>query len=223
MFGNSRVPDLANGADKAVLASLVDRHLRHDWRPPVPDHDRQAFETARQWRRQAGSGRPLILDSGCGTALSSVTLASRRPEALVIGLDKSAARLARAGRRFTLPENLLLLRTDCAVFWLLARGAGWRLADHYLLYPNPWPKPGHLKRRWYGHPAFPLLMALGGRLEVRSNWRPYLDDFARALQWAGKSAPTLEELDEGETAMTDFEHKYRGSGQSLYRLHLPLG
>lgn len=56
---------------------------------------------------------------------------------------------------------------------------------HYLLYPNPYPKPMRLKQRWYAHPAFPLLFQLTpkevqSKTVVRSNWELYLNEFATA-------------------------------------------
>lgn len=222
MFGNSRVPD-TDPSTPDLLKKKVHRHLQHRWRPPIPEHTRSAFARADNWRRQQGEERPLILDSGCGTALSSVTLALRHPDALVIGLDKSESRLARAGRRFEIPANLLLLRADCAIFWWLAERSDWRLRAHYLLYPNPWPKSGHLKRRWHGHPAFASLLALGGQLELRTNWHPYAGEFRQALLLAGRPAGPVTAMPEPVTALTDFERKYRGSGQTLYRLGAEIG
>lgn len=189
MPGDSRVVTSSQQGLHPRLRNRVRTHLNTPWRSPVTPHNRRAFERADHWRRQRGEDRPLILDGGCGTGRASVGLAEAFPDALVLGLDKSAARLERATRRFDLPGNLLLLRTDCADFWRLARSAGWRLNRHYLLYPNPWPKPAHLGRRWHGHPVFPDLLALGGYLEVRSNWRPYLEEFALALELAGHGTP----------------------------------
>ena len=124
----------------------------------------------------------MVLDSGCGTGESTVLLARRYPDCLVVGVDKSAARLDKAPQ---LPANARLLRADLADIWRLMDDAGWKLAQHYLLYPNPWPKPAQLKRRWHGHPVFPDLLVLGGRLVLRSNFEVYVDEFARALELAG--------------------------------------
>ncbi len=93
---------------------------------------------------------------------------------------------------------------------------------HYLLYPNPWPKSAHLKRRWHGHPVFPHLLALGGELEARSNWRLYLEELAAALALAGITASVTPVADTEET-LTDFEEKYRLSGHQLWRLSATLG
>lgn len=220
--GDSRIPMSSQGGPHPALAEKLDRHLSCPWQAPVAAHNRAAFERAEQWRRNAGPERALILDSGCGTALSSVQLAEANPGALVIGLDQSRARLTRAENRFRLPANLLLLRAECADFWRLARARGWSLERHYLLYPNPWPKPAHLGRRWHGHPVFPELLALGGELEVRSNWLIYLEEMALALARAGRRLSGPETFTP-HGPETDFERKYHHSGHPLYRLRCDPG
>ena len=217
----SRIPVSCQCGPHPAVTDKVDRHLSSRWQAPVATHNHEAFEQARQWRQASGAERPLMLDSGCGTALSSVQLAESHPHALVIALDQSRARLTRARNRFSVPDNLLLLRAECADFWRLARARGWSLERHYLLYPNPWPKPGHLARRWHGHPVFPDLLALGGVLEVRSNWRLYLEEMALALERAGPGPAHPESFTPAEPA-TDFERKYHHSGHSLYRLRCDL-
>jgi tRNA (guanine-N7-)-methyltransferase len=111
----------------------------------------------------SAAGAPLILDSCCGVGESSRLLARAFPNHYVIGVDQSASRLARGGGRAAeCPANLDLVRADVVDYWRLLHEAGVRLDRHYLLYPNPWPKIGHLSRRWHGHPVFPTLLELGG-------------------------------------------------------------
>lgn len=222
MFGNShRVVSNQEGPHPS-LETVVRRHLDHPWRAPLADYDRCAFEQTAAWRRERGEGRPLIVDSGCGTGRAAVSLAWRHPEALVLGLDQSAKRLERGAHRFApLPENLRLVRCDCAGFWRLAVAAGWRARRHYLLYPNPWPKSAHLKRRWHGHPVFPALLALGGVLELRSNWDLYPREMAMALALAGYPA-SVAAVTPDRPPFTDFEDKYGGSGHRLWALTADL-
>jgi tRNA G46 methylase TrmB len=101
---------------------------------------------------------------------------------------------------------------------------GWQPARHYLLYPNPYPKAAHLKMRWHGHPVFPAILALGGRLEVRSNWWLYVEEFARAVsQVTGRRVEVQEHaVGPQDAGLTPFEQKYLASGQSLWRLVVAL-
>ena len=218
MFANSRTVQSNQEDVHPDLEKVVRKHLTSVWRAPVADFDREAFGSADAWRRERGDDRPLMLDSGCGTGRSSVHLARANPEALIIGVDQSEDRLARAPRRFApLPENLLLLRSDCAGLWRLMVEAGWQLARHQLLYPNPWPKSAHLKRRWHGHPVWPSLLALGGELEWRSNWPVYLKEVQDALALSGCRA-TIQPLAAQVEPITDFEDKYQASGQVNWQL-----
>lgn len=199
------------------LASRVRKHLHHPSRRPVAEHTRAAFEAIRE--QVENDSRPLVFDSYCGTGMSSGLLAQRLPGHLVIGIDKSAARLSRqpagAGR------NSLLVRADCGDFWRLAADAGWRLSHHFLLYPNPWPKPGHLGRRLHGAPEFAQLLRLGGRVELRSNWQVYVEEFGQALVIAGHW-PAVDSPQPTQP-ISLHERKYVDSGHLIWRCRCHLG
>jgi tRNA G46 methylase TrmB len=146
-------------------------------------------------------------------------LAQRHADALVIGVDKSAHRLQTGARALGVagsPRNALLLRCDVVDFWLLAAAAGWRFAAQYLLYPNPWPKPEHVQRRWPGHPVLPALLACGGTLELRTNWKIYADEWCLALDLAN-IAWHMDCLNEPEP-LSPFESKYHASAHTLWRV-----
>ena len=163
------------------------------------------------------AGRPLVLDSGCGTGESTRILARAFPDHLVIGVDKSESRLGcLAAPHCPWREgNAVWVRADLTTFWRLAVHAGLALDRHYLLYPNPWPKPGQLQRRWHAHPVVPDVLRLGGRLEMRTNWSVYADEFAFALSRLRDRVvePAVFEVEE---PLTPFERKYRDSGHVLY-------
>lgn len=215
MYANSRVPQSAQTGIHERLAELVERHQREPFRKPILDYNRAAFEQSMAAR--AGSGyatAPLILDAACGTGVSSILLAQRNPDCFVIGVDQSSSRLET--EKGALPANLCLVRADLVDYWRLLAEHRIRLARHCLFYPNPWPKIGHLSRRWHGHAVFPVLPQLGGVIECRSNWRIYVEEFAFAMglllgREIGWEAFVADE------PVSPFERKYRDSGQSLYR------
>lgn len=223
MTGASRLVASPQSGPHPRLVEVVRRHLATPSRAPVPAHTREAFEqvAARLAREPT---RPIVLDSGCGTGASTRALAITHPEAWVIGIDRSAARLARGplASPATMPPNLLLARAEAAAFWRLARVACWRLRRHWLLYPNPWPKPEHLMRRWHGHPAFADLLALGGEIRLRTNWRVYAEEFALALGVAGVAA-TLGPVDASTDSLSPFEAKYAASGHDLGEVRAEAG
>jgi tRNA G46 methylase TrmB len=206
------------------LVELVERHARTPWRAPLHGASVEAFGQAAAWRDRRGTDRPLVLDTGCGTGESTRRLAERHPDALVLGIDQSAARLRRVGAAedFAAEGNVAWVRAELATAWRLVREAGWPVSHQYLLYPNPWPKPGHVQRRWHGHPVFPTILAVGGRLELRSNWRIYLDEFRLALETLGQGPSAPAALGSERDALTPFERKYTASGHVLWRLECTL-
>lgn len=220
MIGNSRRIVDAQRAPHADLERRVARHREAPFRRPLAAHTAAAFS---ELADRLDPALPLILDAGCGTGESSFHLAERHPDAQVIGVDKSTHRLERAPASGPLASRVHLLRADLQDFWRLAREAGWRLAAHYLLYPNPWPKAVHLQRRWHGHPVFPALLALGGRLELRTNWPVYAEEFVAALACCGVPAQlgTLG-AEEAAAPLTPFERKYLASGQRCLRVEADL-
>lgn len=218
MQHNSR-PVISNQAGPHQdLARQVSRALAHPLRKPIAEHTQHNFAQAAKWLE--GRQAPLLLDSGCGVGISTRQLAEQFPTHAVMGIDRSENRLGRDHGE--LPANALLVRADLVDFWRLAYQAGWAPEYHYLLYPNPYPKSGHLKMRWHGHAVLPTLLALGGKLEVRSNWPLYIQEFALALaQVTGKQADVSEFTPKGDY-LTPFEAKYAQSGQTLWRLSVTL-
>lgn len=194
------------------LAETVWKHVKTPWRKPVADHSRRAFDAL--VTDLAGGPRSLILDTGCGTGMSTAVLARRYPESLVLGIDKSEARLQR--RVVGFPENARLVRIDLEDFWLLAAEARWRFDRQCFYYPNPWPKPEQRLRRWPFHPVFPMAMSCGGIWEVRTNWRVYALEFAQAFGLLTGSIPVVTRWNPPEPE-TLFEKKYLASGHELWR------
>jgi tRNA (guanine-N7-)-methyltransferase len=217
------------------LAAIVAKHARTRFLKPINTYNRAAFDSSIVAWRDAGEA-PLILDAGCGVGLSTLHLAVQFPDHFVIGVDQSADRLGRniewPGR---LPNNFLRVRADLVDYWRLLHDADIRLARHYLLYPNPWPKSAHMTRRWHGHAVFPIVVGLSGYLECRSNWQIYVEECAFALRQLVQPEVTVEEYipqkiatrfaiephsDAIQNAITPFESKYLASGHALWRCHV---
>jgi tRNA (guanine-N7-)-methyltransferase len=224
MQGNSSPVRSTQPGAHPRLAELVARHAANPFRKPPAAYSAAALaHLMAAWNGK----QALILDAGCGTGESTHALARRHPRALVVGIDQSVARLALGARKAqrasaaATPPNALVLRADVVDFWLLLAARGIRLERHYLLYPNPWPKAAQVMRRWPAHPAFPLLLQLGGVLECRSNWRTYVEEFCLASRQLGYGSPACEQF-VADDPLTPFERKYRDSGHALYRAWVDL-
>jgi len=221
MDGNSRFISSAQDGPHRDLEALVCRHLAHPFRKPIADYNRDAFAAGLAAWQGFGRAAPLILDAGCGVGWSTQRIAESFPEHFVFGVDQSVDRISR-GKPLPLPANAVLLRADLVDFWRLLAEQRIKLARHYNLYPNPWPKIGHLARRWQGHAVFPVWRELGGEVECRSNWRIYIEEMAQALSLLSGQAVVAEPWQTSEP-MTPFEKKYLASGHDLWRCRVNLG
>lgn len=214
------------------LPALLRRHFGTVHRKPVAGHNVAAF--GQLLRALEAKPRALVLDSFCGTGHSTAMLAKRHPQHLVVGIDKSATRLAKHPESCS--ANYLLLQADCEDIWQLLAESGLAVQYHYLLYPNPWPKAKHLQRRVHGHASFPLLLQLAaagppigevasrpdgaghgavGYIEVRSNWQLYVEEFGMATHLAGVRGAIARVTP--DPPLTLFERKYHDSGHMLWR------
>lgn len=210
MKANSRPVASNQKGIHSRLGKVVRTHLETSYRAPLQPHNIAAFETLRE--RIADISGPLILDSFCGTGHSTAALAEAYPNHFVIGIDQSASRL---GRHPSQSSNYCLTQANCEAIWAQLADAGIRAASHYLFYPNPWPKAKHLQRRIHGHPGFFDLTRLGGRVELRSNWQLYVEEFGVAMTLTGARG-YVGRLPADEAGISLFERKYHESGQPLW-------
>ena len=215
------------------LEAVVRKYAATTFLRPVADHTREAFEQACEFVGEAGE---LVLDSGCGTGESTIHLARRFPNVPVIGVDKSAVRLSKAGNERQLeasaggscdvPANAFWVRAELLDFWRLAlekvNAGEWKILHHALYYPNPWPKESEATRRFHLHPIFPTLLRLSPVTELRTNWEIYAREFKEAARIAGDCLSLNLDVDfaafSPENPETAFERKYQAAGQPLYRV-----
>ena len=202
------------------LAEIVGRHINTPWTKPLHQPTVDIYQLLEK-ENGFSDGQPFILDSGCGTGKSTQRLASLYPRHLVIGVDRSQVRLAKSGVGSGIfrSGNCMLLRAELSTFWRLLEKNGRQPEANYLLYPNPYPKPGHLSRRWHGHPVFPTLLAISGKIELRCNWEIYALEFARAVQHATGSIVAAKRIAPGK-GLSPFEDKYLERQQSLFSVEV---
>lgn len=229
-FINDHESDEAVGDSKAIvtnqpgihekLAEIVNKHLAHPSKKPFQQHTLDAFEKVNA-QVLAHEGE-IILDSCCGVGQSTRLLAKQNPNALVIGIDKSAHRIERNDEELIAStntegvSNYLLIRADLNDFYRLVKQANWHVSKHYILYPNPWPKAKHIQRRWHGSAVFPDIISIGDNIVLRSNWRLYLEEFLFSAEIVGLAGDIKEVSD--IQPLTPFEAKYKASNQICWQL-----
>ncbi len=193
------------------LPELIERYKSAIFKRPIPNIQHQAF--ARIMTFFAARRRPLIIDSGCGTGMSTINLAKLHGDHDVIGIDKSADRLSRADTKDA-PTNMLLVRADLIDLWRLLAHAQLPITHHYVLHPNPWPKIGQVKRRFYAHPVFASMLKIAPYLEVRTNWRIYAEELVMALKMYGQQPLITVKTDKCHLSL--FEKKYLEAGMEIF-------
>ncbi len=211
------------------LDEVVEKHLSHAFQKPYQAHTKQAFAQMNALVVEFLAKNPkgdVILDACCGVGQSTRILAEQNPNALVIGVDKSAHRIERNVEGFSdqagyQATNYHLVRADLNDFYRLVKAANWPVSKHYILYPNPWPKSKHLQRRWHGSAVFPHMTSIGNVLILRSNWLLYLEEFKQAAQYVNLQGKiTLVPSNDNHVALTPFEAKYQASDQHCWQLML---
>jgi tRNA G46 methylase TrmB len=209
------------------LDEVVTKHLTHPFKKPYQVHTEKAFEEmnalVQKFLIETPEGE-IILDACCGVGQSTRILAEKNPEALVIGVDKSAHRINRNVEGFTkedgyIAQNYHLVRADLNDFYRLVKAANWPVSKHYILYPNPWPKSKHLQRRWHGSAVFPQMTSIGKEIILRSNWPLYLQEFKQAAKQVSL-AGHIAKVEVEEYPLTPFEAKYHASGQVCWQLSI---
>ncbi len=206
------------------LEEIVLKHIKHPFKKPYQQHTQDAFAEIDKVV-QAFDGE-IILDSCCGVGQSTRLLAKRNPNALVIGVDKSANRINRNVDELVdedscqKVDNFYLIRADLNDFYRLVLAAQWPVTLHYVLYPNPWPKSKHVQRRWHGSAVFPDMLKIGHTMILRSNWRLYLEEFNFAVSLLNLTGE-FSKVNDAEP-LTPFEAKYLASQQECFQLTIQI-
>jgi len=187
----------------------------------------------------AGEG-PLCLEIGIGKDTHILERAARAPEERFVGVeytrkkvDKAISKIARGIASEPLaegsvPENLRVLFADIGRV-LEAAFPPASLERVWILFPDPWPKVRHHRRRIVA-PAFIARLCArlrpGARLEVRTDDAEYRDQIAEVLSAEPRlrnlAAPQpylLDPLDPADHVPTLFETKYRARGLPLHHFY----
>jgi len=124
-----------------------------------------------------GNDRPVFLEIGFGNGETLAQMAARHPEHNYLGVEvhgPGVGHLLLAGARLDL-GNLRLLRQD-AVDLLDSGLAPASLTGVYLLFPDPWPKKRHHKRRILNADFVARVARVlrpGGFFHTATDWEPY--------------------------------------------------
>lgn len=178
---------------------------------------------------------PLHVDLGCGDGSFICALAERMPERNFLGIERLLGRIRSATRKAAKIANVRLLRMESsyAVRYLLPAGS---VETFYLLFPDPWPKRRHWRRRtvtgeFLG--AISQALAENGRFLIATDHFDYfekIEEIARAnpdftVAPPGAADPFDLRSHHGGQAgqvlpLTKFEQQFRAQGAAIHWLEL---
>lgn len=201
------------------LAELVKKFQFGVYKKPIPMQVVKDFESV-LINLKNNNNSNVIFDWGCGVGESTYILSKQYPDSFIIGVDKSDSRLKRKNSfKRNLPTNMMLLKGNIVDWWKVVAMQKHllKIKKQYILFPNPYPKKKHLKLRWHAQPIFQSIMQINSPIEVRSNWKIYIEEFANALDIYFPDKKVFVEQYHPSHFLTPFEKKYYLSGQKLFR------
>jgi tRNA (guanine-N7-)-methyltransferase len=192
------------------------------------------------WSGVFGSDGALSLEIGIGKDTHLLERAARAPGGRFVGVEYTRKKVDKAISKFargiasephaegSVPENLRVLFADIGRV-LEAAFAPESLERAWILFPDPWPKVRHHRRRIVNPSFIDRLCARlrpGARLEVRTDDAEYRDQIAAVLaaepRLRNLAAPLpflLEPLDPADHVPTLFEMKFKARGLPLHHFY----
>ena len=120
-------------------------HRRHVCSRLIP-HSQYSLTNRLDLEKIFGRNAPLHVDLGCGDGSFLCALAQRLPDKNFLGIERLSGRVQSSARKAASLDNVRLLQVESsyAVRYLLPAGS---VETFYLLFPDPWPKRRHHRRR----------------------------------------------------------------------------
>jgi len=162
---------------------------------------------------------PLYVEIGSGKGRFSVEFALAHGEINYLSVERApkyhGILLERAARRGA--ENIRLLHTTAEdlIFRLLPRES---VDVFFILFPDPWPKKRHHKRRLICPPVIEGLhraLKPGGRLLIKSDHPEYTQRISEVLAGAQGFEPIDASAFFSDLPLTGFEIKYQQEGRTI--------
>ena len=172
------------------------------------------------FRELFGNDHPVILEIGSGKGRFLLSTAMERPEANVLGIEKSLHyhRVIRERVDKRKLTNVCLINHD-AFLVLRDMIPDASVAELHIYFPDPWPRKKEQKRRIIR----PEVLKEIRRVLVDGGWAIYVTDHASYFEVA---APLIESEFRAERRVpgpedvprTNYEAKYRAEGREIFEV-----
>ena len=150
----------------------------------------EPVDVIRDWQMP---GAPLIVEIGFGTGASTVAMAQREPDSALLAIDVHTPGVGDLLDKAATASvtNIRVMEAD-ALTVLERMIAPDSLAGVRSLFPDPWPKARHHKRRLVQPPVAELIhsrLARGGYWHIATDWDEYAECIEAVMSeqhgWAG--------------------------------------
>jgi tRNA (guanine-N7-)-methyltransferase len=190
----------------------------------VPD----SYVTRLNLSKIFGRVAPVQVDLGCGDGSFLSALAERMPEKNFLGVERLIGRVRSACRKAARIDNMRVIRVETAyaVRYLLP---GQSVQVFHLLFPDPWPKRRHERRRVMTSEflrSVHCALAPQGLLRIATDQLDYFDQMQR-LARADSQFAIVEPLlatsigvDDVDLPLSKFERKFQQQGVPIHWLAL---
>ena len=182
--------------------------------------DLNRLETPISWSALFGNDAATDVEIGSGKGRFLLELAASHPERNFLAVERAAKYHSLCAQRAAQRglDNVRLLRTTAEdLLYRLVPPAS--VETFYVLFPDPWPKKRHHKRRLITAETVSALVAAlvpGGRLLIKTDHEHYAEVIEAILD----NEPGLKPLDPNgafrSLPMTGFEHKYLDQGREIF-------
>jgi tRNA (guanine-N7-)-methyltransferase len=170
-----------------------------------------------------GRSAPVEIDLGCGDGAFVTALARQNPERNFLGIERLIGRVRSTCRKAARENlsNLRVLRVEIAyaVRYLVPFES---VAMCYLLFPDPWPKTRHHRRRIVTAEFLESIrnaLVPGGILQIATDEADYFEQITRLCAVAPGLAAVDPSLDVAHPVST-FGERFREAGAKTYLLEL---
>ncbi|MEN8164345.1 MAG: tRNA (guanosine(46)-N7)-methyltransferase TrmB [Acidobacteriota bacterium] len=172
------------------------------------------------WPQIFGVDGPVHVEIGSGKGRFLLKLAAERPDLSLLAVERAGKyhRMVcdKAGRRGLTNVRLLRTTAEDLLFRLLPPAS---IDALYVLFPDPWPKKRHHKRRLFSPDVTEAMVRClkpGSPLLVKSDHPAYAEVIEAVLhQTAGLETTDPEEAFSG-LPLTGFETKYVRDGRQIH-------
>ena len=186
--------------------------------------DNSSFVERLDWARVFDHSGPVHIDIGCGKGRFLMARAAAQPEVNYLGVDRMQMRFTKLagkiGEQALTNAKLLRMEAGYAMEHMLPEAS---IACFFILFPDPWPKQKHHRRRLVQASFVTVLhskLAPGGIIQFASDHKDYYDR-VKLLLADDQRFEEVEAMVPTAAERTDFERYYvsieKPIGRCAYR------